>query len=366
MLLHPFPNAFGLDIGDLSIKLVQLHNVSLRHHKPAYTLQTFRSTELPAGLIINGELQEPEKVRKYLEHLLAGGRKGVKPVRSRWVVASLPDTQGFLKLLTIGKKPEDVIEEDILIVAKKHIPFDEDDYYVDWQIMPDATNVSETKVLIGATPKRISDMYTYLLESLGLGVVSLEIESLATTRAMITADKTYDGEARAILDIGAARSTLIVFDRGHIQFTRSLPFSGNVFTTAIAQKLRISMEDAEQKKMHDGLMYKKSKTWPIMSKLAEDLAVQVEKSIQFYYSHFPNANNVTHVTMCGGGALMNGLDKYLSTKLHIDARPGHVWKNLFSGKQSPVPNDPEALHYATGIGLALRAADNPFFISDLI
>ena len=128
------------------------------------------------------------------------------------------------------------------------------------------------------------------------------------------------------------------------------------------------MEDAEQIKIHDGLMYKRSKTWPILSGLAEDLALQIEKTIQFYYSHFPGANTVTHITMCGGGALMKNLDTYLSTKLHIDARPGHVWKNLFSHghNKSPIPSDPEALHYATSIGLALRAADNPFFVIDVI
>lgn len=367
MLLHPFPHAFGVDFGDLSLKVVQLRNLSLRHRRPTYELDTFRSISIPPGLIINGEIQEPEKVRKYLEHLLTGSSRGMKPIRSRWVVGSLPDTQGFLKLITIKKKQEEIIEEDILIVAKKHIPFDENEYYLDWQIMPEVNN-KETRILLGAAPKRISDMYTYLLESLGLGVIALEIESLATARAMITADKSYQDEARAILDLGAARSTLIIYDKGHIQFTRSLPFSGNVFTTAISQKLKISMEDAEKKKIHDGLMYKRSKTWPILSHLAEDMADQIEKTIQFYYSHFPNANTVTHITMCGGGALMKNLDTYLSNKLHIDARPGHVWKNLFSHghSRSPLPNDPEALHYATSIGLALRAADNPFFVTDII
>ena len=175
MLLHPFPHAFGVDIGDLSIKLVQLRNLSLRHGRPTYELETSRSISLPPGLIINGEIQEPEKVRKYLEHLLMGSRKDMKPVRSRWVVGSIPDTQGFLKLITINKKEEEIIEEDILILAKKHIPFDEEEYYVNWQVMPEE-NSANTKVLLGASPKRISDMYTYLLESLGLGVIALEIE----------------------------------------------------------------------------------------------------------------------------------------------------------------------------------------------
>jgi hypothetical protein len=42
-----------------------------------------------------------------------------------------------------------------------------------------------------------------------------------------------------------------------------------------------------------------------------------------------------------------------------------VWKNLSAKKQIPI-SDEESLGYATAIGLALRAADNPFFKHDTI
>ena len=69
--------------------------------------------------------------------------------------------------------------------------------------------------------------------------------------------------------------------------------------------------------------------------------------------------------MCGGGANMKKLDQILSTKLEILTCPGHPWKNLFSKKEISL-TEPESLAYATAIGLALRAADNPFFTHDAI
>lgn len=366
MFTNPFPNAFGLDIGDLSIKLVQLRNVSHRGKGASYELMRARSISLPPGLIVNGELQKPEQVRHYIQKLLKG-KEGDKPVKSPWVVASLPETRGFIKLITIAKPSEDVIDDDVAIEAKKHIPFDEDDsYYLDWEIIPDEKHEEETRILISAIPKLVADSYTYLLESLGLGVIALEIEALAIARAMVTAGKEYTGEARALLDIGAARSSLIVYDDDTVQFSTSLPYSGEIVTTALEQRLHVEHKEAEKLKKQYGLEYKeRKKIWTTLMRETKSFADSINKNIKFYYSHFPNANRITHITMCGSGTNLKHLDKVLSLDLKVECKPGNVWKNLYSKRDIVIPAH-EALGYATAIGLALRAADNPFFRKDSI
>ncbi len=366
MFTNPFPNAFGLDIGDLSIKLVQLRNVSHRGKGASYELVRARSISLPPGLIVNGELQKPEQVRHYIQKLLKG-KEGDKPVKSPWVVASLPETRGFIKLITIGKPSEDVIDDDISIEAKKHIPFgEEDSYYLDWEIIPNQKQDDETRVLIAAIPKLIADSYTYLLESIGLGVVALEIEALAIARSMVTAGKEYTGEARALIDIGAARSSLIVYDDDTVQFSTSLPYSGEIVTTALEQKLHVDHVQAEKTKKEYGLEYKEQKkVWTTLMRETKKFADAINKNIKFYYSHFPGANRITHITMCGSGTNLKHLDKVLSLELKVECKAGNVWKNLYSKRDIVIPAD-EALGYATAIGLALRAADNPFFSKDSI
>jgi type IV pilus assembly protein PilM len=366
MFFNPFPNAIGMDINDLSIKVVQLNNISKRRRGPSYELVTARNTQLPHGLIVNGTLEKPEPVRKYISHLLKKRTGSEKPIKAPWVVASLPDNQGFLKLIKLDKEPGDIIEEDILIASKKHVPFEEDEYYLDWQIVPNHESDTEhTSVLLGSIPKNIADMYTYLLESLGMAVIALEIGALSSARAMITANKVYTGEARAILDIGATQSTITIFDHDHIQFNSSLSYSGEALTTSIAQKLSTSYDEAEMKKKAYGLEYTKNKSWPILAELTDQLVGQIEKTLDFYYSHFPNTNKITHITMCGGGSALKNLDKILSLKLKIPAKPGNVWKNLFSPKTINISNK-KSLRFTKAIGLALRAADNPFFNNDTI
>jgi type IV pilus assembly protein PilM len=367
MFVSPFPNAFGLDIGDLSIKLVQLRNLSYRFRKPTYDLISLRSISLPHGLIVNGELIKPEEVRHYIEKLLHG-KQGEKPIKSPWVVSSLPEKQGFMKLISLHKPAEDIIEDDIIIESKKHIPFEEDgSYYLDWQIVPSEEDAQDvTYVLIGAIPKLIADSYTYLLESLGLGVMALEIEALSIARTLITAEKKYEGEARALLDIGATRSSLVLYDHDKIQFSTSFPYSGELLTTALTQQFHVEYEQAEDLKKKNGLSYSKGvHGWDMCMKLTLEFANDIQKDLQFYYSHFNNTNRVTHITMCGGGSTLLHLEEVLSTELKIECKQGNVWKNLFTKSKIEIPFS-ASLGYATSIGLALRAADNPFFKYDTI
>jgi type IV pilus assembly protein PilM len=184
---------------------------------------------------------------------------------------------------------------------------------------------------------------------------------------MITAQKEYGEEARGLLDLGATRSSFIVYDHDSIQFSNSLPFSGEIITTALAQKLNIPYEEAEQRKIGEGLDAKnsKGKSFQIISHLVDGLVENLQKSIQFYYSHFPSPNKITHITMVGGTASLKRIDAVLTNKLKIETKPGKPWKNLAYKKDIPI-NSELSLSYATAIGLALRAADNPFFKHDIL
>lgn len=367
MFLNPFPDAFGLDIGDLSIKAVLLRNTTRRRFSRSFESVTVRATKLPRGLVENGIVQEPEKVRKYIHHLLHDVMDSARPIKSQWVVAGLPDVQAFLKRIDIDKPPGDVIDEDVNYAAKRHIPFGEDEYYIDWQIMPGVPTAAKTSVLIGAIPKRVADLYTYLFESLDLGVIALEFESIAMARATITADKSYDHEARGILNLGATRTSFTVYDNGQIQFSVSLPFSGEMITNEIARQCHLSYETAERQKISMGLEYKKEfkNCWSSITDMTDRLADELKKAMLFYTTHFPDANPLKQITMCGGGASMKRLDRILSLKLKTTVKTGNVWKNL-SSKKSPPMSAEASIPYAAAIGLALRAAGNPFFPNDAL
>lgn len=357
-LRNPFYSAYGLDIGDLTIKLIQLEANWRFGCGYYFKVKEMRSISLPPGYIVNGEIQQPEEVRKKLLKLLDKTEKR-KAVKCPWVVADLPEPKSFLKVIDIDLPEEELTKEDVEFQAKKHLPLDFDQTYIDWQVVPNnKPNSKTTRLLIGAAAKSTADIYTYLLESVGLTPLALEFEGVAIARAMITADKSYINEARAILDLGATRSSLIIYDQNTLQFTKEIDFSGEILTTAIAQELKVDYPTAEKLKIENGLLPNTlyPKYIKAVSETTENLITGIQKALDFYYGHFSDANKVTHITMCGGLARLKNLDLVISQKVGITSAPGHVWKNL-KNPQTDYMENVDGLDFVSALGLALRAVN---------
>lgn len=360
LLRNPFSNAFGLNIGDLSIKLVQLTPMAFYKGR-SFKIKEVRSTPLPPGLIVNGEVQQPEPVRKKILHLLGKEGDGFPLIKSPWVVSNLPEPKTFLKLIDIDNNNDTLSSVDIAYQAKKHLPYEIEDTYLDWQIIKPTGNGKRTRVLIGAVPKTIADSYTYLLESTGLNPIALETEAGAIARSMITYDKDYTGQARAILDLGATRSNLIIYDNNSIQFSTSINYSGETTTLAIAQALKIEHDQAEVLKVKNGLKYdaKNPKYLPTVYAIIENLIKELKTALLFYKEHFDENNTISGITMCGGASNLENIESFIAKQLKISTVLGHPWKNLENKKLYEYEQS-ASLSMASAIGLALRATQNPF------
>jgi len=356
---NPFKGAFGLDIGDLSIKLVRLTPRHDFHHRQYFLVDDIRQISLPPGYVVNGEIQQPEPLRKKIQRLLEK-QSGRPAIKSPYVVVDLPEPKTFLKLIDVPVPIDQIMIEDVIAHARHHLPFNLEETYLDWQAITSLSSENNSKVLIGAAPKIIADSYTYLLESVGLQPIGLEVEALSIARALITDNKDYTGEARALLDLGATRSSLSVYDHGIIQFSTNLKFSGELLTTALSQQLKMEREEAEKIKIKHGLSYqtRSPRYLKIMLSLCDELVDEIKKALQFYYEHFGNANKITHITMCGGVSKLQKLSSLLARRLKISAEPGQAWKNLFNSRLPEQLKEKGAL-YTSAIGLALRAAQNP-------
>ncbi len=356
MFLNPFYHSFGLDIGDRSIKLVQLQRVRDNFVKHRYHLAHFSQIPLPPGWIVDGELQKPEEIMKALKNHITKEKDGLAV--SPWVAISLPETKTYIQLIQLKTTEEEITEEVVREAAPSYLPYDLDDIYLDWQIIGRENN--NVSVLLAAVPKRIADAYTYLLNIAGLTPLAMEVEATAITRAVINRQKDLSHEARGILDLGATRSSFIIYDHGVIQFSLSLAFAGQEVTEKISNAMNLELAEAEKMKKECGLDPKKCKgnLKSALEGSLNELADKITQAIQFYKMHFPEKNPLTGIRLCGGGANLPALENYLSAKLKLKVRKANPWVNLFPAGQLPMDEE-HSLLYATAIGLAIRAMETP-------
>lgn len=364
MIINPFKNAFGLDFGDRSIKIVQLRRRILGSKDAGFKLQHFSSIDLPAGLIVDGEIQKPEEVIKLLHSHFAIHRSSWR--RSPWVVACLPETKTYIQLARVKTEDEEggISEETVKAVAPSYLPYELENVYLDWQVLDNDNALAREKdVLLAAVPKTIADAYTYMLNIAGFTPLALEVEATAIARAVINQRKNLSEESRGILDLGASRSSFIIYDHGTVQFSLSLPISGLQITEKIETGLKVDFAEAEKIKRECGVEPRRcqGKLKTVLSDILEDLSNKIFQAVQFYKLHFSGKNTLTGIRICGGGANLPALESYLSTRLKIKVRKANPWVNLFPIDHLPLPQD-ESLRYTTAIGLAMRALDKPIIL----
>jgi len=319
----------GLDISDLSLKLVQLDKTGNR-----IKIQALGKISVPEGLIVGGEIKDQDQVVDIIKKLINKPKYG--KVSSDTVSACLPETKTFVKLIEIDKTPNnlaDIIETEI----EKHVPMLAEEMYYDWQVIEDRGDVQ--LVLIGAAPKKIVNQYTELLDKARLSVEALEIEPIALCRSLLQEElpnfKGAFDKNHAIIDIGATRTSLIVYAKNTILFTVSVPISGNKITENIAASLEISKEQAEKAKIICGL--KEDEAGGIISKVLagtiNDLNDKIREVLEFHDNHFPQYGKISRITICGGGANIKGIDKIISKATSIETVRGDALANLGEAKE---------------------------------
>lgn len=351
-LLTLKPGAFGLDISDLSLKIVKL-----RRKTRFLSLVSFGETEIEPGLIKEGEIRDEDKLTEIIKEALKKIR-GAK-LKTKYVVASLPEEHAFLQVIQMPKMPEDDLKSAVIYEAENYIPLPPEEVYLDSQIVkPVVDSLDHFDVLIAALPKKTVDPYVSCLKKAGLVPYALEIESLAVARALVK--KEISPFPLLLIDLGATRTSFIIFSGYSLRFTGSIPVSSHKFTEAIAKALNIDLKKAEQFKIKHGI--KKKEIFEAAIPALTDLTEQIGKYLNYYQTHTSHehlANNkrgVEKIMLSGGGANLKGLDDFLSLEFKIPVQLGNPWINILPEPLKEVPELPyeKSLKYATALGLALR------------
>lgn len=354
MILFPDPtkNAVGLDVSERVFRLVEIRKGPF--YRRSLQLHRYSEERLPDGLVVAGEFKKPDEVVARIKSLLkkAYGRRS-----AIGAIVSLPETRTFIKVINV-KKPEKAedIPRAIVAEAELHIPTPINDLYIDWQHLEDPSKIAVGKpmnVTIAAAPKQVVDGYSAVLEAAGLVPVAFEIEAQAIVRSVIP--RNDDGSrAIGIIDFGATRSSLIVYDKGTIQFTVSIPLSGDVVTQRISEALAVGTEEAERTKRQCGVDAHKcgTKLWGIMEPFMAEMTDRVLDAVEFYRDHFPNGRQLDEIILTGGGANTARMDELLSELTKTPVRKADPWVNIDAG-HSPLPSE-IILSSSTAVGLALR------------
>lgn len=344
-------NAFGLDLSDRSIKVAQLQRKGGKTEVYAYGRE-----DMPEGLIEDGEIKDEERVVEFIKKALSNSKPN--PIKSEFVVYSIPEPKGFIRVVELPRIEEGDIDDAIRCEAEQLFPINIDESYMDWQVLPN-DNKETMKILVATVPNQLVDSYSSVLKKAGLKPVAAEIESVAITRSLINNKKSI--KPMLVIDLGKDRTGFIIFKSPAVQFTASIPICGNSFSKVIAKKLVISEEEADEirKKCGLGLSDEHKNIYKIIQPSLHEMIKYINNLMDYYREYFKSESDIAKVVICGGEAKMAGMSSFLSLRIKKEIEKGNPWINIISSKDKKIPpiSRDESLVFVTVLGLAMRGIE---------
>ncbi len=352
LLLHNLfgirPKSFGLEIEDSYIKAFQL-----KGKKSGFSMAACNLRPLRKGIIQDGQIVQAEELAKEIRELLKSSRP--KPIKTKFVVFSVPETKSFIRTIQIPKMSREEAGEAVKWETEANIPVSLDKVYLDWQIID--SNEKNNDVLVVAVPKEVVDGYCRAVSLSGLNPLAVEVDIIATIRSLTSEEN--NKEPILIADIGADKTSLAICKNKIPYFSSSIPLCGKTFTDALQKGLGIGYEKAEDLKAKYGLgkMKKDDMLYNIYNPLVENLAVEIDRSINFYSESINVREKVERIVLSGGGSLLRELADFLSLRLGKEVIMGNPATGLGINQNLSANIARDLSPFATSIGLAMRGLD---------
>ena len=301
---------------------------------------------------------DPQKVQQSLstgDSYLSDGMKKlldskvVGHLPSNHIAVSVPTSRTYSRTMQLPLDAEANLDGALQLEVEQYVPIASSELYTDYQII-DRGKESLT-VLLSAVPKRIVDSIVATCQGAGLEPIIVQPGISAAARLIRATEEGH--LPTVIIDIGAATSDIALFDR-EVRVTGSANVGGHTFTYKIAEKLKVSFEEAHQLKVHSGLDPgpRQAKLRSALEPLLEAVASEARKIMRYYSERLGIKSKIEQVIIVGGGSNMPGLGEFMTEAMLMPSRVGNPWQALNFGKLAP-PSRQFKPRYITAAGLAI-------------
>ncbi|OGI60635.1 hypothetical protein A2641_01890 [Candidatus Nomurabacteria bacterium RIFCSPHIGHO2_01_FULL_37_25] len=336
--------SFGLDIGDESLKFLELVNT-----KNGLRVGRHGECNIPPGVIELGEIKNPKKIEEILIKLRE--EVGLKSVR-----VSLLEEQVYLFKLRLEKIGLESIRESIELSLEEHIPLKASEAIFDYELL--SQDEKSLELQVAAIPKNVIESYLAVFKNAKIIVKSFELEAQAISRSTV---KNGDLETYMIVDFGEKRTGIFIVSRGAVMFTSTLDVGGTMLSNMIAKNFKVSFEEADKMKRKYGLQ-RNTENKEIFSVILNSVSVlrdEVVKHFLYWHTHKDEEDRdnppIKKIILCGGDSNLIGLSEYFSVSMKNTVEMANVWVNILdTEKHVPDINFKRALSFAASLGLALR------------
>lgn len=342
----------GLDISTSSVKLIELSR-----GKDGYRVEAFAAEVMPTNAVNDKVITDIEAAGEAIRN--AAKKAGT---RVKHAAVAVGGASVITKVVPMPAALSDKeLGEQIELQADQYIPFPLEEVSYDYEIVgPTASDPEMVDVLLAATRRENVEQRQEALVGGGLVAKVVDIEAYALENAckLLThqlADEGF-GKTIAVVDFGSTTTTFSVLHDRKIVYTRDQGFGGKQLTEEIMRHYGLSYEEAGKAKKEGGLPgnYKTD----ILDLFVEDMAQQVNRSLQFFLSSTSEYNQLDQIVICGGCAQIPQAAEHITERLGVRTVVADPFGQMsISSKAKAQHVEHEAPSLMIACGLAMRSFD---------
>jgi type IV pilus assembly protein PilM len=351
MLFGKKKSVAGLDVGSSSIKMVELDG-----KMNSLNLVSLGFENLPDNTIVDGQIMELNVVSEVIQNVCSNHQ-----ITANQVVTGVSGHSVIIKNIVLPPMSREELEESIDWHAEEHIPYDLSEVTLDYQITSETPEA--THVLIAACKRERIDNMKQAIQLAGKQPVVIDVDTFALQNCYEINYQPDESQIVALLNIGAATMNVNIVKGTRSLFTRDITVGGSQFTDVLQRSLGLSFQQAEAVKRgvadaRDGIEEKAIE--PLMKNVTEVVAMEIQKTFDFYRATTEDAEMVVQkILISGGGSKLAGLAEDLSEKLELPVEILDPFRNI---KVDTRKFDPDYLseimpEMAVAVGLAVRGAE---------
>jgi type IV pilus assembly protein PilM len=349
---HGAKRLVGLKIGASQIAAARISNNGVAE------LQQVARGPLAAGVVVAGELRDPEALGDALKVFFAKHKLPKKGVR----LGIASNRIGVRILEIVGVEEEKQLANAVQFRAQEALPIPLDEAVLDYRVLEESVDAEGQKVkrvLLVVAYRELVDRYVSACRKAGINLAGIDLEAFALLRALgAPADR--EGSALVAVAIGHDRSTFAVSDGRICEFTRVVEWGGSALNVALARAFDSTPSEVEAMKRSlslDGSTTPEDLT-PEQAAVALDavrrqlqsFARELVSSLQFYQNQ-PGSLGIGEIVLTGGTAHLPGLAEELERLIGVHVRVGDPFARLKVAKRFAATEQIGSLAVAIGLGI---------------
>src|SRR5947207_2208947 len=347
-------------ITGLKIGASQLAAARVANNGSAELLQVAR-TSLEPGIVVGGELRDPDALAAALKQFFAANGLPKKGVR----LGIANNRIGVRTFEITGIDDEKQLTNAIRFRAQEALPIPIDQAVLDYHVLGEGTDEQgqpTKRILLVVAYRELIDRYLNACKKAGISLVGIDLEAFALLRVLQAPQDGVGGDSAAALvavAIGHDRSTFAVSDGRVCEFTRVVEWGGSALNVAIARALDAAPSEVDGVKralaltdemVPEGLTDEQAKkARDAMRRAIQTFARELVSSLQ-YYQNQPGSLGIGEIVLTGGTAHLAGLAGELERLIGVRVRVGDPLARMKVSKKVGEAEQVGSLAVAIGLG----------------